>query len=451
MFDEPTDTPEVEVLTDDNWMPAADAKWLPDDPDAEAFSDEDNNSFARKVISLFRLTVDESRKRIAEAIENPAKYESLELGERILRDQIVMVYFFDLESQMRQELIKILNIDLSRIDDIFRNALHEMGGDVPEGLTDEDQPLLPLTFPDEKKPNEIKTYHVSKASKLEITKLLIDADTFRIFSDINGKGVRFNVANKKSDKIYVLASLTADPSAPQPITPLTAFEKRVENAVGNLYDEGYTIITPRMIFFKMRGRQTNDISAKMIEKIERAMLKLEATWVKIDYTDQWRAKHPNDTETRAIYSKIIAFDRVEVKNKQGKLIQCAYSLQKVPVFYGYSKEIGQVFTYPSIALDIPDASITEQMIVLTGIMLEHLALISRKGACNIRVDTILSKLGIENPTKNQRIDVINSIRKILAHWKEIGLLRKMAQSDEVKKGNEIIAFAMYPKKRRGKK
>lgn len=451
MADEKTDTPEV--LTDDKWMPAAYAKWMPDDPDEEAFSEQDNNTYARKVIALYCLTVEESRKRIVEAIEEPAKYEGLEIGERILRDQIVMVYFFDLEPQMRQELIKILNIDLSRIDDIFRNALHEMGGDVPEDLTDEDQPLLPLTFPDEKKPNEIKTYHVSKASKLEITKLLIDADTFRIFSDINGKGVRFNVANKKSDKIYVLASLTADPSAPQPITPLTAFEKRVENAVGNLYDEGYTIITPRMIFFKMRGRQTNDISAKMLEKIERAMLKLEATWVKIDYTDQWRAKHPNDTETRAIYSKIIAFDRVEVKNKQGKLIQCAYNLQKGPVFYRYSKEIGQVFTYPSIALDIPDASITEQMIVLTGIMLEHLALISRKGPCNIRVDTILSKLGIDNPSKNQRIDVINSIRKILAYWKTIGLLRNPPQglTDEVKKGNEIVAFAMHPKKRRGKK
>lgn len=450
MADEKTDTPEV--LTDNKWIPASDAKWMPDDPAEDAFSEEDNNSFARKVISLFRLTVDESRKRIAEAIEDPEKVDSLEIGERILRDQIVIVYFYDLEPELRQELIKVIGLDVSRIDDIFRNALHEMGGDSANDSEEEEQPLLPLTFPpDEKKTNEIKTYHVSKASKLEITKLLIDADTFRIFSDINGKGVRFNVANKKSDKIYVLASLTADPSAPQPITPLTAFEKRVENAVGNLYDEGYTIITPRMIFFKMRGRQTNDISAKMIEKIERAMLKLEATWVKIDYTDQWRAKHPNDTETRAIYSKIISFDRVEVKNKHGKLIQCAYSLQKVPVFYGYSKEIGQVFTYPSIALDIPDASITEQMIVLTGIMLEHLALISRKGPCNIRVDTILSKLGIENPSKNQRIDVINSIRKILAHWKDIGLLRKMAQSDEVKKGNEIIAFSMYPKKHRGKK
>lgn len=321
---------------------------------------------------------------------------------------------------------------------------------------EEDQLDLPLTFPDEKKIPEIKAYRASKKNIAEISKLVTDTDTWKIFRNPHGKGVRFNVASRRSEnKLYVSAILTADPNAPQPVTPLTAFDKRVENAVGNLFDEGYTVITARMIFFKMCGRQANDVSPKMLERIDRSMIKLEATWVRIDYTEQWKVynKKPDDTDKHFIYSKVVAFDRIEAINKNGKLVEGAYILRKMPVFFGYSKEIGQVFTYPAIALDVPNMSSTENSIVLGGVLIEYLALMQRKGAGNVKLDTVLTKLDINSPTKDQRINIIGSIRKFIAHWKRIGLLREppKGQADEVKDGNEITGFSLYPKKHRGKK
>ena len=131
---EESDVKEIAVL----------AKWLPDEPEEDQifsgknqFTEEDQKEYARKVVSLFRLTAARSRDRITKAIQDAANRKTLTLGERMLCDQVVTVYFLNPET--RQEITGILGIEQEKIGECIRQTLLEMGVDV-QYLTQLDPP-----------------------------------------------------------------------------------------------------------------------------------------------------------------------------------------------------------------------------------------------------------------------------------------------------------------------
>lgn len=211
------------------------AKWLPDNPDEPPFTEEDNRAFARQVISLYRITAKKSRDRIAAAIQDGEKVESLTPGEHILRDQIATVYF--LNPEMRDEIKGVLEIDPDKVSGYIRQTLLDMGG--------EEQYLTGLEPPEDQQIAEI-------ARRVEQDYLRIPRNALRGSSKIDRLATF--IPNTGDDTIPLELNKKAEyeikwnvlPTKTGEMQMVTPYDQEVEMALSNFVDRCFsTKPTPR--------------------------------------------------------------------------------------------------------------------------------------------------------------------------------------------------------------
>lgn len=257
-------------------------KWIPDNADPQKeFTDEDQMSFARQIISLYRITAKESRARIAAAIQDGTKTNTLTPGERILRDQIATVYV--LNPEMRDEIKGLLEIDPDKVEGCIHRTLLDMGGD--------EQYLSGLEPPEEDQITKIaqiveqgyiKLPDTSNrgSSKLDRRASYIPNtgdDTIEL--DLNSKSyeIRMNVIQRRGE----------------PLQMITPYDQEVEMAVSNFVEKCFSSpqkmgnymgfpSTLEQIYCIMNGTEPGTYISKVaLQDLENSIRKLNRTEIEI--------------------------------------------------------------------------------------------------------------------------------------------------------------------------
>ena len=264
--------------------------------------------------------------------------------------------------------------------------------------------------------------------------------------------------NRKAVGISVIVDMPPEVTVNRKIT---FFDRMVEDAIGNLADDGYTdqagnmAISPEMVYRQINGLADGEqISKTGVKRVNESMEKLAKTWCKIDCTEHLKAaggKMTMDLQEATFGRAIIQGTMVYLKMKSGKEVT-GWKITGRPLIYEYSKAIKQLATVERRVLETNTISNTPEVMQMRYYLLQQIERIRNKpgtpGEANVKYDTIftdtgdtlpLEKTGTGRKTRTNRIKAIKALLDSfqaaghIAGWREAG-----AGSRRQKTGVEII-------------
>ena len=264
--------------------------------------------------------------------------------------------------------------------------------------------------------------------------------------------------NRKEVEISVIVDMPPEVTVNRKIT---FFDRMVEDAIGNLADDGYTdqagnmAISPEMVYRQINGLADGEqISKTGVKRVNESMEKLAKTWCKIDCTEHLKAaggKMTMDLQEATFGRAIIQGTMVYLKMKSGKEVT-GWKITGRPLIYEYSKAIKQLATVERRVLETNTISNTPEVMQMRYYLLQQIERIRNKpgtpGEANVKYDTIftdtgdtlpLEKTGTGRKTRTNRIKAIKALLDSfqaaghIAGWREAG-----AGSRRQKTGVEII-------------
>lgn len=263
-------------------------------------------------------------------------------------------------------------------------------------------PELPPDTPDtltvnynERRTNDEKTYiSISKvAQKIaqvinkEITPIRVSAPTA-----------------KKEMSISVLLYDQTLPDSVKPITPISFFDRIVEDAIGNLFEQGLTKITPDMVYRQINGQSSEKTVAKSAaQKVDRSIKRLAHTWITLDYTEQMKAKN-GDVKQAKIGDVILPAKNVYIQFANGT-VKSGWLVKELPQIYKYSKQIKQIATIPTAILDTTQAArSTDEITTAKYYLIAQIERIRRKpDQKKILFDSLFEAIGDTTALDNREI------------------------------------------------
>lgn len=261
-------------------------------------------------------------------------------------------------------------------------------------------PDLPPDTPDtltvnynERRTNDEKTYiSISKLTQVitqviqkEITPIRVSAPTA-----------------KKEMLISVLLNDHTLPDSVKPITPISFFDRIVEDAIGNLFEQGLTKITPDMVYRQINGQSSEKTVAKSAaQKVDRSIKRLAHTWITLDYTEQMKAKN-SDVKQAKIGDVILPAKNVYIQFANGT-VKSGWFVKELPQIYKYSKQIKQIATIPTAILYTSQAArSTDEIITAKYYLIVQIERIRRKpDQKKILFDSLFEAIG-DTTALNQR-------------------------------------------------
>lgn len=274
-------------------------------------------------------------------------------------------------------------------------------------------PELPPDTPDtltvnynERRTNDEKTYislskvaqKINQVLNRELTPIRISAPTA-----------------KKEMLISVFLNDRTLPDSVKPITPISFFDRIVEDAIGNLFEQGLTKITPDMVYRQINGQSSEKTVAKSAaQKVDRSIKRLAHTWITLDYTEQLKAKI-GDVKQAKIGDVILPAKNVYIQFANGT-VKAGWLIKELPQIYKYSKQIKQIATIPTAILDTTQAArSTDEITTAKYYLIAQIERIRRKpDQKKILFDSLFEAIGdttaLDNRViKKRRIDAITAI------------------------------------------
>ena len=260
----------------------------------------------------------------------------------------------------------------------------------------------------------------SKAAQV-ITRILKDA-TMPIIVSKSG--------TKKTMKIMVTVNQDKLPKEITLAKPITFRDRIVEDAIGNLFDQGFSQITPAMVYRQMNGlSDTRAVTPAAERKIDISIRRLASTWMKIDYTEQLRAISKNKIAKGEVQGNVISAKNVYLQFADGT-IKSGWKIESAPMIYAYSKEIKQIATIPTALLNTSTVvQSTEENTAARYYLLQQIERIRGTGNKRILFNSLFETIGDTAPLEktangyNIRSRRIASICTILDYFKEKGHIK----------------------------
>ena len=276
-------------------------------------------------------------------------------------------------------------------------------------------------------------YAISKLSQ-KITKLPID-----------GQGTEIKVIPREGIGISVFLDMPPEVTVNRQIT---LFDRMVEDAIGNLADDGYIdangvmAITPEMVYRQINGlSKIQNVSEIGVKLVNESIEKLAKTWCKIDCTEHLKATKKEMTKDlkQATYGRIILqASQVDIIFNDGSK-KIGWKIQGRPLVYEYSKAIGEIVTVDRQVLTAGAISNTPEVMLMRYYLLQQIERIRNKpgtpGKPDIIYDSIftatgdtlpMEKTGVGRKTRVKRIKAIHTIlnsfkeKGHITGWREVG-------------------------------
>jgi len=226
---------------------------------------------------------------------------------------------------------------------------------------------------------------------------------------------------------------------PEEITlarPISYKDRIVEDAIGNLFDQGFSQITPAMVYRQINGlSDTRAVNPAAERKIDNCIRRLASTWVQIDYTEQLRAIAKNKDkmiEKGIVQGQIVSAKNVYLKFADGT-VKSGWKVDSSPMIYAYSKHVKQIATIPTALLNTSTVvKSTDEITAARYYILTQIERIKGSGNKRILFDTMFETIGDNAPLEKTangyiiRSRRIAAIRTILDYFKEQGHIKGYA-------------------------
>lgn len=284
---------------------------------------------------------------------------------------------------------------------------------------------------------------------------------------IDRQPTTINVIPAKGKREAIGISVIVD--MPKEVTvnrEITFFDRMVEDAIGNLADDGYIDangvmgITPEMVYRQINGLSDADnVSKAGVRRVNESMEKLAKTWCKIDCKEHLKAvggKMTMDLQDASFGRIIIQGTQVYLKFKNGREVT-GWKIQGRPLIYEYSKAIRQLATVDRRVLTAGEISNTPEVMQMRYYLLQQIERIRKKpgiaGATDIKYDSIFTATGDALPMektgvgRKTRVTRIKAIKAILDSFKEAGHIAGWRETGEGKRGQKTgVEIDTIPRK-----
>lgn len=236
---------------------------------------------------------------------------------------------------------------------------------------------------------------------------------------------------------------------------ITAYDRRVYNAIGTLWLNGHRTISLTEIYDVMNGYSKATPASHRLEAIERSLSKLKSIRCYIDMTEEVKAniikdkdalveagiiKNRKDKIKSAVIEDNMLHYRVGIiKSEQGKVYKSIQIIGE-PCLLMYNRMKGTLLSIPMEYIGLTDSNATEKTIAFQDYLLMRI-ISCRNGSLRenkILYETLYRDSGVEKPKLSK--DLIRdreTVKKLLNEWKNKGLI---SSYEEVKEGRTYVGI-----------
>lgn len=239
---------------------------------------------------------------------------------------------------------------------------------------------------------------------------------------------------------------------------ITAYDRRVYNAVSTLFINGRKTVSLTEIFCVMTGYTRTNPAKSQMEAIERSLEKLKSIKVYIDLTDEVKHKviedkqplidagilkdHSDKIKKAVIEDNMLHFRKGEIISEKGKVFK---SIQIVgePTLLTYNRAKKTLLTIPMEYIGLEGQNATDKTIAFQDYLLMRIFGFKNKKMRENKVlyDTLYRDSGQEKPEDSKGfIRDRETVTKMMGEWKEKGLITGY---EEVKEGRSYVGIIFY--------
>ena len=276
--------------------------------------------------------------------------------------------------------------------------------------------------------------------------------------------VKVREQSGKRKSVYTLCSLSYSDSVNMDKInktgryKITAYDRRIYNAVGSLWLSGQSLMTPTEIFQVMYGYSKKNPTSQQLEAIEKSLHKMQNIVVYIDLTDEVNAgiishkqalvdagylKSTGDSfKSVQINSRMLTYNLQTFKSVQGKEFK-TFRIQGEPCLLTYNRAKGTLISIPMEYIGLSESSSTEKTMAFQDYLLMRI-MSYRNGKLKenkVLYDTLYRDSGIDRPKLSK--DFIRdreAVRKLLEEWVSKGLLSGYT---EIKEKRSYIGIQFF--------
>ena len=239
---------------------------------------------------------------------------------------------------------------------------------------------------------------------------------------------------------------------------ITAYDRRVYNAVSTLFTNGRITVSLSEIFSVMTGYKRTNATKSQLETIERSLEKLKSIKVYIDMTEEVRHKlikdkRPlidagilNDQSDRikraVIEDNMLHFRKGELISENGKVFKSIQIIAE-PALLTYNRAKKTLLTIPMEYIGLESRNATDKTIAFQDYLLMRIfGYKNNKMRENkILYETLYRDSGQERPEDSKGfIRDRETVTKMMKEWKDKGLITDFS---EVKEGRSYTGIIFY--------
>ncbi len=259
----------------------------------------------------------------------------------------------------------------------------------------------------------------------------------------------------KVKEVYSLCAFSYDESVDLELInkngryKITAFDRRVYNAIGTLWLNNRFVVSLTEIFEVMNGYVRTNPSSTQLKSIERSLIKLRSIRLYIDMTAEVKANIIKDKEV-LIRAGVLASKSDKIQNavleasmldyamgtitsEQGKVYR-SIRIMCEPSLLTYNRAKGSLLSVPMEYIGLANSNTTEKTIAFQDYMLMRI-IGYRNGRMRenkILYDTLYRDSGIIKPEiRKDFLRDRETVKRILDEWIDKGLI---SSYEEVKEG-----------------
>lgn len=411
----------------------------------------------QKQFVFYKGTGEQEEKEYVEAIKN-IPYENIGLYEAIL---------FDLDERLSEQIIVCDTYNYTDIKDLLKEKAKEKATQIIKELTDDKKEELEKEIKEcsESYQRGKHLYHdihniiptgdttlkhlrnrltpIAKPHKFYENNTIMSNELVEMYGSLlkempNGqitllptKVKEYNPLGKKSKvEVYNKISFTYGGELSFNKARIKEYDLLVLDAVCTLLYAGNDVLTDADIYRTLKGNTKTKPTAKQLERIKIAMLKLSGTRMYADITEELNnmtLNTDNEEILKGTWDKaIVEYDGLELTAQNGSVVK-AYSFRdnagniRFPMIMQYCHVKGQVISYPIKLLDTPE-HYTEDYAVMKSYLLKEITNLKnghRYGQHTLSYCTMYNKCGLEEPTdKTIKKRDREVIKKMLDYWKD---------------------------------
>ena len=239
---------------------------------------------------------------------------------------------------------------------------------------------------------------------------------------------------------------------------ITAYDRRVYNAVSTLFTNGRITVSLSEIFSVMTGYKRTNATKSQLETIERSLEKLKSIKVYIDMTEEVRHKlikdkRPlidagilNDQSDRikraVIEDNMLHFRKGELISENGKVFKSIQIIAE-PALLTYNRAKKTLLTIPMEYIGLESRNATDKTIAFQDYLLMRIFSYknNKMRENKILYETLYRDSGQERPEDSKGfIRDRETVTKMMQEWKDKGLITDFA---EVKEGRSYTGIIFY--------